>query len=329
MKRSALSALALAASGCSGTQTALNPAGPHAGAIASLTWLFFAVLLAIYVLVLAAAGWALVRRRRPADDEPETTRRVTRVVAGAVAVTIFVLIGLLTADAFTNRRINVSDRPDAIILDAIGNQWWWEFRYHGQRADEWVSSPNELHVPVGVPVVIQASSRDVIHSFWVPNLLGKRDLVPGITTRTWLQADRPGIYRGQCAEFCGHQHANMAFLVVAEPMEQYQAWLQQQRRAAAEPAGDAAGRGRELFVNGTCVICHTVRGTRAGSRLGPDLTHLASRRTLAAGTLPMTREHLGRWISDSQAIKPGNRMPPNPLNGEDLQALLAYLEGLK
>jgi cytochrome c oxidase subunit 2 len=322
-------AAALGLPACAGTQSALNPAGPHAAAIASLTWLFFAVCAVVYVLVLGATAWAVVRRRRPSDDEPWMTGRVIRTIVGAVAVTIGVLVALLVADAFTSRRINVTDRPDTITIEAIGNQWWWNFRYKGQRADEWVSSPNELHVPTGVPVIIEASSRDVIHSFWVPNLLGKRDLVPGMKTRTWLQADRPGIYRGQCAEFCGHQHANMAFLVVAEPMDQYQAWLQQQRRSAPEPATDDARRGRDLFLGGTCAMCHTIRGTRAGSHLGPDLTHLAGRRTIGAGTLPMTADHLRSWIADSQAIKPGNRMPPNPLAADDLRALLAYLGTLK
>ena len=155
--------------------------------------------------------------------------------------------------------------------------------------NEVVNSPNELHIPVGIPVVIRAMSRDVIHSFWVPNLHGKRDLFPGFVTHTWIQADRPGVYRGQCAEFCGHQHAHMAFEVVVEPMNAFLRWLQQQRRGALQPSTDAARRGHDRFMAGACVMCHTIRGTSAGSRVGPDLTHLASRRMLAAGTLPAAR----------------------------------------
>ena len=192
-----------------------------------------------------------------------------------------------------------------------------------------MNSPNELHIPVGVPVVLRTTSRDVIHSFWVPNLHGKRDLIPGVTTETWIQAVRPGVYRGQCAEFCGHQHAHMAFFVIATPMDEFETWLQQQRSGAPQPATEAQRRGHDLFMQGPCVLCHTIRGTAAASRFGPDLTHVAGRRTIAAGTLPMTRGHLAGWIADSQSIKPGNRMPPNLVRGEDLQAIVAYLEMLR
>jgi cytochrome c oxidase subunit 2 len=192
-----------------------------------------------------------------------------------------------------------------------------------------VNSPNELHIPVGVPVVLKAMSRDVIHSFWVPNLHGKRDLIPGIETQTWIQADAPGTYRGQCAEFCGHQHAHMAFEVIAESPDQFQSWLQQQRKAAPPPSTPETKRGHDVFMRNACVMCHTIRGTDAGSRIGPELTHVAARRLIAAGTLPMTREHLSQWVVDPQAAKPGNRMPPNPLSDEDLDALLSYLETLR
>ncbi|PYR64167.1 MAG: hypothetical protein DMF88_23685 [Acidobacteria bacterium] len=163
----------------------------------------------------------------------------------------------------------------------------------------------------------------------MPNLMGKRDLIPGIVTNTWIQADEPGVYRGQCAEFCGHQHAHMALEVVAEPMNTFQAWIRHQREPAAEPATDEERRGKDVFMQSTCVTCHAIRGTDAGSHLGPELTHVASRLTIAAGTLPNARGHLAGWIANSQSIKPGNRMPPNALTPDDLQAVLAYVRSLR
>jgi cytochrome c oxidase subunit 2 len=310
-------------------QSVLDPAGPQARTIAEVTWWFFGLLTVVYVLVMGALLWAVLRRRRDSDDAPETSRRLTTVVASAVGVTIATLVVLSVVSVVAGRGLTSPSGPGAITIDVIGHQWWWEFQYHDVSANERVNSPNELHIPVGVPVALKAMSRDVIHSFWVPNLHGKRDLIPGTVTHTWIQADRPGVYRGQCAEFCGHQHANMAFLVVAEPAEKFQQWLIQQRKGAPQPKTDAQKRGHDIFMSGPCVMCHTIRGTPAGSRVGPDLTHVAGRLTLAAGTLPRTRGHLAGWIMDSQSIKPGNRMPPNALTGDDLQALLAYLETLR
>jgi cytochrome c oxidase subunit 2 len=312
-----------------GVQNALDPAGPLAAAISSLTWWFFGVLAVVYVLVIGALVWAIVRRRTAADDSPETGHRLGLSITAAATVTVVTLVVLTYASVATGRGLLSPSGPGAITVDVIGHQWWWEFQYHDVSPSEIVNAPNELHIPVGVPVAIRAISRDVIHSFWVPSLHGKRDLIPGMVTHTWIQADEPGVYRGQCAEFCGHQHANMAFLVVAEPMEQFTAWLQQQRRGAPPPQTDEQQRGHDVFMRGPCVMCHTIRGTSAGSRVGPDLTHVASRQTIAAGTLPNTRGHRAGWIADSQSIKPGNRMPPNLVQGEDLQAILAYLETLR
>ena len=188
---------------------------------------------------------------------------------------------------------------------------------------------NEIHVPVGRPVVIELRATDVIHSFWVPNLGVKRDMIPGEETSIWFQADTAGVYRGQCAEFCGYQHAKMAFEVVAEPPERFAAWLIRQRDTASTPADSVAARGQEVFLATSCVMCHAIGGTPAGSRIGPNLTHLASRRTIGAGSLPNTRGNLGGWIVDPQRIKPGARMPPNSLEPDDLQALLVYLERLE
>jgi cytochrome c oxidase subunit 2 len=177
--------------------------------------------------------------------------------------------------------------------------------------------------------VIELRSTDVIHSFWPPNLSPKRDLIPGYVNSLWFRADTPGIYRAQCAEYCGHQHAKMAMLVVAEPPDSFAQWLVQQRDTAHTPADSLGLRGQEVFLASSCVMCHAIAGTPAGSRIGPDLTHLASRRTIAAGTLPNNRGNLAGWIVDPQRIKPGAKMPPNQLSPPDLNALLAYLESLR
>jgi cytochrome c oxidase subunit 2 len=284
---------------------------------------------AIYVLVLAAAAWALVRRRHVADELPRTNRTLTRAVVGATAVTVAILVIFVIGSVAAGRGLTSPTGPGAITVDVIGHQWWWEFRYRDVTPSDFVTSPNELHIPVGVPVQIKAISRDVIHSFWIPNLHGKRDLIPGQVTNTWIQADAPGVYRGQCAEFCGYQHANMAFEVVAEPMDRFLAWIAHQREPSADPQTDEARHGRDVFLQSTCVMCHTIRGTIAGARLGPELTHVGSRMTIAAGTLPNTRGHLGGWVANPQSIKPGVRMPPNPLEPPDLQAVLTYLRSLR
>jgi cytochrome c oxidase subunit 2 len=321
--------VAAVAASCSGNQNMFNPAGPAARGIATLGWFLFAVCGLTYLLVLAALAWAVMRRRRDTDDRPETTRALTRTVSAAVALTVVTLVVLTVTSAVAGRGLTSPSGPGAITVDVIGHQWWWEFQYRDVTPSDFVTSPNELHVPVGVPIVIKAISRDVIHSFWVPNLHGKRDLIPGQVTNTWIQADQPGVYRGQCAEFCGHQHANMALVVVAEPIDTFNRWIQHQRQAAVPPSTDAEKRGQDVFLRTTCVMCHTIRGTSAGSRVGPELTHVASRMTLAAGMLPNTRGHLAGWVIDSQPLKPGNRMPPNVLSPDDLEAVLTYLRSLQ
>jgi cytochrome c oxidase subunit 2 len=315
--------------GCCGNQVVLNPHGPVARSIASLTGILFAVSGVVYVLVLAATFWALVRRRRETDDSPATHRRLTRTVTGAVLLTAATLVVLALSSVTAERGLTQPSGPGAVEVDVIGHQWWWDFRYHDVTPSDVVGSPNELHIPVGVPVVLRVQSSDVIHTFWVPNLHGKRDLIPGQVTYTWIQADTPGVYRGQCAEFCGHQHAHMAFLVVAQPMSEFLDWIRQQRQPAAEPVTAEQQQGKALFLRSTCVTCHTVRGTPAGSHVGPELTHVASRQTIAAGTLPNTRQHLAEWIHDSQAIKPGNRMPPQPFDQADLDSVVSYIRSLR
>jgi cytochrome c oxidase subunit 2 len=192
-----------------------------------------------------------------------------------------------------------------------------------------VLTANEMHLPLHRPVVLKVTSRDVIHSFWVPNFQGKRDLIPGMTTAIWLQADEEGRFRGQCAEFCGLQHAHMAFDVVVEPEAQFERWREQQRRASTLPDAGVESRGLDVFTTQRCGRCHTVRGTEANGQAGPDLTHLASRLTLAAGTLANSPAHRRDWIRNPQAAKPGTQMPPTPLSNEEMTALLAYLDTLR
>jgi cytochrome c oxidase subunit II len=324
-----LVAAAVVAAGCNGNQNVFNPAGPAARDIANLGWFMFAVCGAVYAVVLAALAWALLRRRHASDSTPGTERRLTSTVVAAVGATIAILLVFMISSVVAGRGLTSPRGPGAVTIDAVGHQWWWEFQYRDLTPSDFVTSPNELRIPVGVPIHIKAISRDVVHSFWVPNLHGKRDLIPGQVTNFWIQADAPGVYRGQCAEFCGHQHANMAFVVVAEPMEKFQSWIQHQRQAAQPPRTDEEKRGQQVFLQTTCAMCHTIRGTSAGSRVGPELTHVGSRMTLAAGTLPNTRGHLAGWVIDSQSVKPGNRMPPNALSPEDLQAVVTYVRSLR
>jgi cytochrome c oxidase subunit 2 len=230
---------------------------------------------------------------------------------------------------FTSRALARLPLKGAVNITLIGHQWWWEARYRDEDASREFSTANELHIPVGRPVIVTLLSNDVIHSLWIPNLQGKKDLIPGRTATLRLRADKPGVYRGQCAEFCGLEHALMALQVVAEPNQGYEAWAARQRQPAPDPGSALTQRGQQVFLSTSCVMCHTIGGTTAGGRLGPDLTHLASRATIAAGMFPNNRGHLAGWIADPQALKPGVNMPANSLPPDDLQALLAYLETLK
>jgi cytochrome c oxidase subunit II len=323
--------LSVLCAGCAGMQSALHPAGPQASHISHLWWLMFWVCAGVFFVVVGLFLYAVLHPR-PQDQPattPETERRTARVVIAAVVLSGLVLFALLLADFLTDRALAALSTPQPLKINVTGHQWWWEIRYEAAVPSQSVTTANELHLPVGQPVLLELTSHDVIHSFWVPNLHGKKDLIPGYTTTLWLQADQAGVFRGQCAEFCGSQHAHMAFLVIAEPAEQFDAWREVQRSPAAAPSDTLQQHGQQVFLTSSCVLCHTIRGTPAGAKVAPDLTHLASRQTLAAGTLPNTPGHLGGWIVDSQRIKPGNKMPLNSLTGSDLQALLVYLESLK
>jgi cytochrome c oxidase subunit 2 len=312
----------------SAIQSALDSAGPQAARIEWLWWLMFWVCTLVFVAVMAALAVAIARGRAAAAvDTP--SRTLVRNVAVALGLSTVMLIGLLFASVITGRAVGARQSPDALAIKITGNQWWWTVEYLNPDPSLRVTTANDIHIPVGRPVSIALESNDVIHSFWVPSLHGKMDLIPGRVNSTWLTADRPGIYRGQCAEYCGVQHAHMALTVVAESSDDFERWLSAQRALAPPPSTTEQARGLEVFERGPCAMCHTIAGTHAGARLGPDLTHFASRSTIGAGTAANTRGYLGGWLADPQHLKPGNRMPPTGLSAEDLQALIAYLETLK
>jgi cytochrome c oxidase subunit 2 len=255
-------------------------------------------------------------------------RRLTRLVAGGVGLTAVVLFVLMIGDFATGRGIHSLAGPDALTIRVTGHQWWWEVQYQDSTPSNIVTTANEIHIPVGRAVQFELQSSDVIHSFWIPNLHGKRDMIPGHPTRTFLRADRAGRFRGQCAEFCGYQHAFMRFVVVAEPEAQFRRWIEAQRKSAREPTTASQRRGRDVFLGATCVMCHAIQGTAARAKVGPDLTHVGSR-PLIGGILPNARGHLAGWIVDPQRIKPGVRMPLNVVKPTDLDALVDYLASLK
>ncbi len=333
--RGALPALGLLVSGCSGEQSAMDPAGPQAARIYGLWLLYLGVCVVIYggVLLLVLRG-ALRRGQSGAPEGPDLAppadreRWLVRSVAGAVALTVVILFVLMIGDFATGRAIRSLADPDTLTIRLTGHQWWWEVRYEDSTPSRIVTTANEIHIPVGRAVQVELLSADVIHSFWVPNLHGKRDMIPGHPTRVYLKADRPGTFKGQCAEFCGYQHANMRFVVVAEPEEQFGRWLDARRQPAAEPVTEGQRRGRQVFLGSTCLMCHAIRGTVAMSRAGPELTHIGDR-PLIGCVVPNTRGDLAGWIVDPQHLKPGVKMPLNPLRPEELNPLLDYLESLK
>ena len=308
-------------------QSALHPAGPQAASISHLWWLMFWTCSVVYVVVIGALLVAIRRRRDEGGSTDE--RSLTRSVAAATGVTVVILFGLLFASVVTGRAVASLGSAEGLVIDVTGNQWWWDVTYENPTPSLQVKTANELHIPVGRQVRIQLKSNDVIHSFWVPNLHGKMDLIPGRQTAIWLQADTPGVYRGQCAEYCGLQHANMALTVIAEASDDFERWLVAQRQPAPPPASPEQQRGLEVVERGPCAMCHTVVGTSAGGRTAPDLTHIATRSTIAAGTAPNTRGYLAGWITDPQHMKPGAKMPSTGLSADELQAVLAYLETLK
>ena len=315
-----LSLLALAAlPGCGQRQSALHPAADHAATLMSLFQLMLWVCGIAYLLVVLFLGWSLVRRRAVATTGEQGVRAMLGIWIGLILVGLVILaVGSFLAD----RTLGAASQQ-ALRVRVTGHQWWWRIEYEAGRG-RWIETANELHLPMGVPVTLELRAADVIHSFWVPNLAGKMDVIPGRINRLTVTPRETGWFRGQCAEFCGTQHANMALVAKVERPGEFTRWLAHQ----AEPAaGEAAGRA--IVEKGSCAVCHQIRGTGAQGRVGPDLTHLASRRTIAAGAAPLTRGSLRGWIIQPQAIKPGTSMPPSDLSPQDAEAVARYLETLR
>jgi cytochrome c oxidase subunit 2 len=322
-------------------QSALNPAGEQGASIAKLWWIYFWVLTAIFVLVAIFLFLAMLPPRKQAVggriEQPNESheRGIAKVVIGSVIASIVVLFVLLFIDFFAGRSIyalndqNTSD-ADPLTIKITGHQWWWQVEYENEsEPSKMMTTANELHVPIGRPVKLTLQSSDVIHSFWVPNMHGKKDLVPGHPTEMWLKATHPGTFRGQCAEFCGLQHAHMRLTFVADTPAQFEHWMQSSSSEAPTPASDTQQRGLAVFMSTQCMMCHAINGTKARATVGPDLTHIGSRDMLAAGAIPNTRGYLAGWIANPQNIKPGVLMPPSRLSSDDLNALVDYLESLK
>jgi cytochrome c oxidase subunit 2 len=322
-------ALAFGATACSGgNASTLDTSGPGASRISGLWWAFFAISVFVFVVVVGLLLYGLFRRREPGPDVPDREPVSHKlIIGGGIVFPVVVLVAtFMVTLAVMSAEADDDQGSHGMTVEVIGHRWWWEVRY--PNAD--VVTANEVHLPLNQPVLLETTSADVIHSVWIPRLQRKIDAIPGRLNQVTLTATVPGTFRGECAEYCGLQHARMAFVVVAQPQSSFDAWLaQQQQVPPAVPQDPNVERGQEVFFSSACVYCHTIRGTDASGTLGPDLTHLASRRTIGAGTLPNNRGNLAGWIVNPQAIKPGAKMPPNNLSPGDLQALLAYLETLR
>jgi cytochrome c oxidase subunit II len=313
--------------GC-GKQSILSPRSPQAHDIRTLWWWMLAVATVVFLGALAMLGLAWVRRGTPGlpfFGERENVPQALVLIFG-IGIPLVVLVTLFGAsDVYLVQQTSPPPARDtAMTIDVIGHQWWWEVRYPGTDA----VTANEIHIPVDTRVNVVATTADVIHSFWVPQLNRKIDMIPGRLNRVLLYASRQGRYRGQCSQFCGFQHANMGLFVIAQPRSAFNAWLANMAAPAAKPASPIARAGVQVFMGNQCASCHMIRGTAAHGLVGPDLTHVASRRTLAAAEIRNTPAELRAWIADPQAIKPGARMPDLGLPAEDYDEIAAYLEGL-
>lgn len=310
---------------------ALAPAADQAQAIASVWQAMFWPNLVIYVAVLAALAWALWRRRGTATEAAAEARHERNWMRALVAWSVFIaaVLTVYTAVSFLQDRRLLARAPDALRVRITGQQWWWQVEYLDPDPSRQVATANELHLPLGRMARIELVSDDVIHSLWIPALNGKQDLIPGRRTELAVTPRAPGRFRGECAEFCGLQHAHMLLPVTVESPAAFASWLATQRAPAADPVSPGALRGKQLFESGSCAMCHAISGTSAGSHVGPDLTHVASRPMLAAGALPNDRAHLAAWLVNPQAYKPGTNMPNPHLQAQEVSDLVDYLEGLR
>lgn len=329
--RSPVPLVALLLTGCSGIQSSLDPAGMQAGATFRLFELMIVMCGVMYGAVLLFLGASVWRVRRQLAAAPAIEPADPGLGKGLWAwggVIVAGLVVLATGSFFVERALAAARAREALQVRVTGHQWWWRIQYRTPDG-RWIETANELHLPAGRTARIELGAADVIHSFWVPNVAGKMDVIPGHTNVIDVSPHRLGWFRGQCAEFCGAQHAHMAFDVKVDSPAAFDAWLAQQGRPAAAPADAIAARGMAIVTGGACGLCHVVRGSAATGRAGPDLTHVGGRRSIGAGTLPMSRGALQGWIAQPQALKPGTMMPAVPLDGADADAVAHYLETLR
>jgi cytochrome c oxidase subunit 2 len=322
-----------AAAGCGDNdQSTLRPASNASHSIATLWWVMLAGSGVIFAAVVALVLVAAVRRR--GEDRPPrwaSTLGTPFVLVSGLVVPALVLIGLFALTLVVlpktspAARATTSARPGSLVVRVTARRWFWDVDYPASGA----RTANEIHLPLGQTVTVRVQSDDVVHSLWIPELNRKIDTIPGQVNSVRIRATKVGVYRGQCAEFCGLQHAHMALYVVVEPADRFRAWLTHEVEPAARPTSAALERGQQVFLGSACVYCHRIGGTNASGRVGPDLSHVASRISLAAGTIPNTPGYLAGWILDPQHVKPGNRMPGTDLPGGELQSLIAYLETLR
>ncbi len=308
-----------------GVQSALHPQSESAGRVAEITWVLFTGGAIIFVLVGILLALALCGPPRLRV----LLRQPSLVVGGGIIFPVVVLTALLIYTLSAGSTMLKADTPPAARIEVVGEMWWWRVRYLDSEGLALFETANDIRMPAGLPVELVLKSDNVIHSFWVPNLAGKLDMVPGHVNRLRIQAQEPGLFRGQCAEYCGAQHAKMMVDVQVLSADDFQSWVASQREPAHEPAGATLALGKQVFMQ-NCVQCHAIRGTLANGTSGPDLTHVGSRLSLAAGVLPNNVGALAGWIAGSQHIKPGNAMPSfNQLSGENLRAVAQYMESLQ
>ena len=329
-RRSAIGlVVALALAACSNdSPSALDGKGPEARTIAGVSWLMFGLSAVVYVVVAGFIVMAIRRGRRRPADSPKPAREIkddTFIWFGGIVAPVVILAVLAVVTIRTTQDLRAVEQGE-LRIQVAAKRWWWDVRY----PDAGVATANEIHIPAGRPIDIELTSDNVIHSFWVPQLAGKVDTIPGQTNHLRLKATEPGTYRGACAEYCGIQHANMSYLVIADEPAEFDRWLTRRSSAAGlTPGSEQAARGQVVFNRESCAGCHAVRGTSATATIGPDLSNFGERQSIGSLTVPNTPENLSRWITEPDRVKPGNLMPPTALSADDLAAVVAYMEGLK
>lgn len=322
----ALAGAALVMSGCAedAPQDYLEPVGPIAKEADKLWDITFAIAAVVFVIVQGLLVYAIVRFRARPGREAAQFHGNTKVEVVLTVIPALILAGLAVPTVQTIFDLSV-EQKGSLQVTVIARQFWWEYQYE----DSEVFTANELHIPVGQPVYLTLKGEDVIHSFWVPKLAGKQDVVPGRVNHLRLEADKPGVYQGQCTEYCGLSHANMRLVVYADSREDFDQWVLDQQQPAEDPVDSLAQQGQEVFLDGACINCHAIEGTDAQARLGPDLTHFASRGTFAGALFENNERNLAAWLRDPPAVKPGAKMPDYGLSSEEIDQLVAYLMSLE